>query len=218
MRTKLGAHVLAVLLLGVCTTLRSESNPQVEGAPGSVNLPAGTAFTAKLTTNLDPRQSKPGEAIEAEATQDLKQGHDVLLKKGSRLLGQVQEVQTPSAEKPETTLKIVFDNARLKNGPTQSLHLIIQAMVPEAETPSSSTLSEGRGLPGATTAATVPGHVDAGGTVSPLSTATVGVYGFPGTRLAIQKTSNGQVTLLILSNPSILFKKGTRLVLQVVSQ
>lgn len=213
--------LLALLLAGFAAAQTAASPP----APGTatkpaLNIRADTAFLARLTTNLDLQQCTPGEPVEAQTTQDVKQGKEVVLKKGSSLLGHVTSVELASPAQPDTKIGIIFDGVKAKNGPEQSLRLLISALAPENEGPANSTLSEGRGMPGATTAATVPGSASAGGGVSgQLNTSSVGVSGFPGVRLGTLKASDGQVvTLVAYSKGEVKFKKGTQLVLKVVGQ
>jgi hypothetical protein len=214
----MSASLLLLLTMGA----QVASNPQSSGtAPvGALALPRETAILAKLATNLEPQRCKPGDSVEAQTTEDIKQGKEVLLKKGSVLLGHVSVVEPPSATQLETMVGIIFDGVKTKNGPDQSVHLLIRALAPEAEGPENSTLSEGRGMSGATTAATVPGKVSAAGTAGGRLTAlSIGVSGFPGVRLENRKEANGQVmTIIALSEPGVKFKKGTQLVLKVAGQ
>jgi hypothetical protein len=213
-----GVSLLVSLTLGH-VALSNAQTPAV--APvGALALPRETAILAKLATNLEPQRCKPGDSVEAQTTEDIKQGKEVLLKKESVLLGHVSVVEPPSATQLETMVGIIFDGVKTKKGPGQSVHLLIRALAPEAEGPENSTLSEGRGMPGATTAATVPGKVSAAGTAGGRLTAlSIGVSGFPGVRLENRKEANGQVmTIIAISEPGVKFKKGTQLVLKVAGQ
>jgi len=212
----------ASLLFSLATGAPAASNHQSTGAAAAntLTLPAETAILAKLATNLEPQGCKPGDSVEAQTTEDVREGKVVLLKKGSLLLGHISVVKFSSASQPETMLGIVIDGVKIKNGQDQSINLLIRAMAPEPEGPENSTVSEGRGMQGATTSATVPGKVSAsvanGGRLTPLS---IGVSGFPGVRLENRKEANGQVlTIIALSKPDVKFKKGTQLVLKVAGQ
>lgn len=185
----------------------------------ALNVAPDTAFLAKLSTSLELRNCKPGDPVEAQATQDIKQGHEILLKKGSTLLGRVKAVQMPTADKPETIVGLVFDDGRLKSGQQFSLHLIIQALAPEANITNNDTLSDGRGMDAATNNATVSGHSSTlRGNVNELTPASSGIYDLSGVRLGDQITSTGHVTVLAFSNGSVRLKKGMQLVMKVVAQ
>jgi hypothetical protein len=183
-------------------------------AINALDLPSDAVVFAKLNTNLDLLQAKPGDIVEAQTTEDVKHGKEALLRKGSTLLGHVSLVEaTPS--QPETMIGIVFDRVKTKSGPDESLHLLIHALAPEAGEPSNSTIAEGRGMPGATTAATVPGRVSAETPGSGrLTASSVGVSGFANMRLEIRKDSKGEATsIIVLSKGDVKLKKGAQLLL-----
>ena len=110
---------------------------------------------------------------------------------------------------------IVFDRVKTKGGPDETLRLLIHALAPEAGQPSNSTITEGRGMPGATTAATVPGRVSAEGPGSGrLTASSVGVSGFANMRLEIRKDAKGEATgIIALSKGDVKLKKGAQLLL-----
>ena len=129
--------------------------------------------------------------------------------------GHVSFVEPATPLQPETMIGIVFDGVKTKQGPKQSLHLLLHALAPETALPSNSTISEGRGMPAATTAATVPGRVSA---ESPapgrLTASSVGVSGFANMRLEIRKDAKGQVVSIIaFSKGDVKLKRGTQLLL-----
>jgi hypothetical protein len=226
------ALVFVALALAVSTGVRSasasQSNTTLQGnapeATAAIPLAVSvdTVFLGKLVTILDPRQTKPGDPVEAEAKQDIKQGKQVLLKKGSSLLGHVKTVQMPTAERPEMVLGIVFDGAKMqKTGKQFSLHLIIQALAPEANVETNNSLADatGTGVQSATRHATVSGHASTvSGDVNPLTTESKGIYDLSGLRLGEQITQTGRVTVLAFSHGDIRLKKGTQLVMRVVEQ
>jgi hypothetical protein len=179
-------------------------------------------ISRELVTILDPRQTKPGDPVEAEAKQDIKQGKQVLLKKGYSLLGHVKTVQMPTTEKPEMVVGIVFDGAKMqKTGKQFSLHLVIQALAPEANVETNNSLADatGTGVQSATRHASVSGHASTiSGDVNPLTTESKGIYDLSGLRLGEQITQTGRVTVLAFSHGDIRLKKGTQLVMRVVEQ
>src|SRR5215469_17354917 len=134
------------LPLGSQTTTSGPS--PATAAINALDLPSDAVIFAKLNTNLDLLQSKPGEVVEAQTTEDVKQGKEALLRKGSTLLGHVSLVERAMSSQPETMIGIVFDRVKTKSGPDQSLYLLIHALAPEAGEQSNSTIAEGRGMPG----------------------------------------------------------------------
>ena len=219
---RIATLMMGVLLLALPSGGQSPSSSQTSDAAKlpALNIPGDTTLLAKLNTNLDLEQSKPGEEVQAETTKDVKQGKDVLLKKGSTLIGHISFVEPPSSKQPENTIGIEFDRVRPKSGPEQSLHLIVRALAPQMEAPSNSTIAGGRGMPGATDKAGVSGRdtAETGG-IEPLTTSSVGVSNLPGLELGVRKSTSGQqTTVLAWTKGDVKLKKGAQLVMLVVGQ
>jgi hypothetical protein len=201
--------ILATLLAsaGVRNVLGGQSSVPAAGLT-PLNLPGGTSFLAKLSTDLAARQCKVGDPVETEAKQDVKQGHDVVLKKGSTLLGHVAAVQPASNE---LTVAIEFDSVRTKDGKQFSQPLSIQALAPEADISNNSTLRRGGGL------AIMHNDSTLKGSINQLDTKSTGVYDFPHMNLS-DKNSNGRHYSLITSSAGdFKLKKGTQLVMKAVA-
>ena len=95
----------------------------------SLTLASGTAMQATLVTPLDAKRNKPGDPVVAKTTQDVKQGGQVVLKKGSQLKGHVTQAQARSSQSAQSTLGVVFDSAVPKNGhDPMPVNLSIQAL------------------------------------------------------------------------------------------
>ena len=204
------------------TNTAAQATTATNPAADKLNIPEETVLLAKLTTNLIPSQCRPGDPVQAQITQDVKHGKEVLLKKGSTLLGVVSLVQTATAEKPETLIGIVFDSVKVQKTEHQfPLHLIIQAVAPESDIDTNNSLADGSGtgLTTATRSASVSGHASTiKGSVNALSTESKGVYDFVGVRLGDRVTSTGHATVLAFSNANVLLKKGAQLVMRVVDR
>lgn len=201
---------------------QTQASAPATPAAQELNVPLETAFMAKLSTNLSLSQCQPDDAVEAEAKQDLKRGKEVVLKKGSSLLGHVKAVQMPTAEKPEMVVGIVFDGVKMqKTGQQFSLHLIIQALAPEANVDTNKSLADatGTGMQSATRNASVSGRASTvSGDVNPLTTESKGIYDLSGLKLGEQITKTGHITVLAFSHSDIRLKKGAQLVMRVVEQ
>jgi hypothetical protein len=204
------------------TNASTQATTPATGAADLLKVPEETAFLAKLTSSLISSRSKPDDPVEAQTTQDVKRGKEVLLKKGSSLLGHVKLVEVSQSEKPETLVGIVFDGVKMqKTGQQLTLHLIIQALAPDSDLDSNNSLADatGTGLTSATRAASVSGHSSTTrGSVNGLTKESTGVYEFAGVRLGDRVTTAGHVTILAFSNADALLKKGTQLVMRVVNQ
>lgn len=189
--------------------------------PDSLNVAPDTTFLAKLTTPVAINQTKKDDVVEAQTTQDIKQGHDVLLKKGSILSGHVTSVQPPNADKPECYVVIAFDRVKVKGGDEKQLDLIIQALAPEAGSAVGHDIADSTGtqVQSATRNAGVSGHAASTmGNVSPLDGTSKGVYGMQGLQVGDRITSGKHYTVLAASQKDIQLKKNTQLVMKVVGQ
>jgi hypothetical protein len=143
----------------------------------NAGLASGTAFNAALNSSLDSKKSKPGDAVTAHTTENVKsQDKTILIPKGTKLVGHVARASARAKGDSESELAIVFDRAILKNGEELPLHVAIQAMAaaqtaasaPDADTTGSvagtamdSGMGASRGALGglASTAGSAPGAV-----------------------------------------------------------
>lgn len=198
--------------LAACVALAS----QTPTSQNSITLTTDAVVFAKLTSSLDLTQSKPGDQITAETTSDVKVGTQVVIKKGSTLVGHVATVEPPKGSQTETMIGIVMDSVTSKKSPAVSVALLIRAIAPAPPEDQPNTISEGRGMPGATDNAVVPGRVSAGGTASGrLIASSTGVTGFPNIHLGSSKNTNGTAfTVISLSSGDAKLKKGTQLLLK----
>jgi hypothetical protein len=99
----------------------------------SITVPTGTSVVGRLLTNVDAAQTKVGDSLERQSIDDIKSGHDVLVKKGSTLNGRVTFVQPYSAKDSRCGVGILFDRVALKNGERVALNLVIQALAPQRD-------------------------------------------------------------------------------------
>jgi hypothetical protein len=203
---------------------------QTGEAPKNLNIPNDTAVTARLLTNLDAAQAKVGDAIDAETTENVKQGHDTLLKKGSMLNGHIISVQRFASADAPCTLAILFDRVTLKNGEQFALNVGIQALAPLMDV-KSDTLASGRGMmQSANDAANSPtarGNGQDGrtvrtdatvGSVDGLSNSSKGVYGMPGASLGYETNEARYVSVVKSTSGDLRMKKGMQLVVKVVAE
>ena len=94
----------------------------------SADISGGTKIDATLANSLDAKKNKPGDRVEARTAQDVKQDGKVVLKKGTRLVGHLTEVQARSKEQAQSQLGIVFDHALTNGGQEIPLNASIQAL------------------------------------------------------------------------------------------
>jgi len=206
--------LLVLIVFGLAILAASQTTPNSQPTGPALNVPGDTVVLAKLTTILDLQQCTPGEPVEAQTTHDVKAGKEVLLKKGSTLLGHVTSVELASPKQPDNMVGVIFDGVRSKKGSPQTIHLLIRALAPQSERPENSTVAGGRGIPGEFDHVIASGHDETEhGGIEPLTTSSIGVSGLPGLQLRILKTSGGKrVSILAWSKGEIRLKKETQLV------
>jgi hypothetical protein len=105
------------------STSASAQNGQANGA-----LATGSAFNAALSSPIDSRKCKPGDAVRAHTTEAAKSQGKTVIPKGSKLVGHVTQASARAKGESESSLGIVFDKAILKNGQEIPLNVAIQAL------------------------------------------------------------------------------------------
>ncbi len=121
----------------------SASTNSVASALGS-----GTNIQAELTKSLDAKKAKAGDEVTAKVTQDVRSNGQVVIHKGSRLIGHVTEAKARSKEDSESRLGLAFDRAVLKNGEQVALGAAVQALAPPASAAASAVNSDSLGVGG----------------------------------------------------------------------
>jgi hypothetical protein len=101
----------------------SAQNGQANGS-----LASGTAFNAALSSPIDSKKCKPGDAVTAHNTEPVKSDGKTVVPKGSKLVGHVTQASARAKGESESSLGILFDKAILKNGREIPLNAGIQAI------------------------------------------------------------------------------------------
>jgi hypothetical protein len=104
------------------STSASAQNGQANG------LAAGSAFNAALSSPIDSKKCKPGDAVAAHTTEPARAEGKTVIPKGSKLVGHVTQASARAKGESESALGIVFDKAILKNGQEIPLNVAIQAI------------------------------------------------------------------------------------------
>jgi len=105
----------------------SGKNRQVQAA-NSGQLTSGSTFQAELVKPIDARKSKPGDEVVAKTTQDVKSDGQVVIPKGSKLIGKVTEAKAAGNGQSDSQVGIAFDHALLKDGRQVPMAVGIQAI------------------------------------------------------------------------------------------
>ena len=94
-------------------------------------LPVGSTIPVTLEKGVDAHKNKAGDKVIARTTENVKSEGNVVIPRGSRIVGRVSEAKARSTEEPQSVLGIIFDQAVLKGGREIPLALTIQAIAPE---------------------------------------------------------------------------------------
>jgi hypothetical protein len=105
-------------------------------------------MNAALSRPVDAKKNKPGDPVMARTTQATQSDGQVVIPKGTQLVGHVSQAQARSKSQSESALGIVFDKAILKNGQQVPLNVTIQALATASTMASSSAGADDLGLSG----------------------------------------------------------------------
>src|SRR5712691_847377 len=112
------ASVVTGVALAQTTETRgrtSASNTTSASKQGQqLNLQSGIQLAAQLENTLDARHAKVGDRVVLKTTQAIKQNGEVIVPKGSRLIGHVTDVQQRTKDDNQSVIGIAFD--RLQKG------------------------------------------------------------------------------------------------------
>jgi hypothetical protein len=122
----------------------SNSAAGVNGASGA--LSSGTTLQAELTKSIDAKKAKQGDEVTAKLTQDVKGSGQVVLHKGTKLVGHVTEAQAKTKDNSESKLGIAFDKAVLKGGQEMAFNGVIQALAAPVQGSLSAAADDGGSL------------------------------------------------------------------------
>lgn len=227
-------------------TQAGTAGPAVEARGNGTTLPGGAAIVAELTKSLDAKKAKAGDPVAAKTTQDLLSNGQVVIRRGSKLLGHVTEAQARTKENPESRLGIIFDRVTLKDGSEVALNADIQALAPPLIMPMSggdmpggaptmprqSPMGGGMMGPGATPQSNPtmgstppqPTSPNAGATegnqgasAGTLGSGSHGVIGMKGLTLTSPASGSGQGSVISSDKENVKLDSGTQIVLRTAS-
>ena len=95
------------------TSSRSKKDNN-SGSSESV-LQAGTSLEAQLQSMLDVKKSKVGDEVILKTTKSIKQNGEVIVPKGSQLVGRITEVKQKTKDNATSKIGMVFDRIHGKN-------------------------------------------------------------------------------------------------------
>jgi hypothetical protein len=120
----------------------SSGSSSAQAGQNSAQVANGTAMQAVLSQPVDAKKNKPGDTVTAKNTQAVKSDDgQVIVPKGSKLVGHVTEAKARGKGESESALGIAFDKAILRNGQEVPMNATIQALA-AGQTAASSSFDE----------------------------------------------------------------------------
>ena len=119
----------------------AQSNTPAATSTQSVRLAEGAMFRTLLSKSVDAKKNKPGDEITAKTADDIKFDGQVVIPKGSRVIGHVTEAQARSKGHEASSLGIAFDRIVMKDGSEVPLSASIQAIA-QSETAAQSSVED----------------------------------------------------------------------------
>ena len=133
---------------GAQATSSTATSASAQAGQNSANVASGTTMNAQLTRPVDAKKNRPGDSVTAKTTENVKSDGQVVIPKGSRLVGHVTQAKARAKGESESALGIVFDKAILKNGQEVPLNAGIQALAASASAAAASVGGDDLSLAG----------------------------------------------------------------------
>jgi hypothetical protein len=193
-------------LLPLCAAAQENAAPKT--AQNTINLAPDTTVITRLTAKFDSTRLEQGERVEARISHDVKDGHQVIIPKGSLVVGQVAHFVAPP---PGTLYGVVinFDTVQLKNGTTALLHLELQAIAPPPVVAVNAITDQPYN--GANRV-----RADEHG-VEVLTATSKGVFNLPDVILGMEVTSKGTTPIITSPSKNIRLDKDSQIVFRVAN-
>lgn len=243
-----GLAVFAGAIMAACALAQSQTNPQTppnaagQTATNTPPIPNGPSVTAELNGSVDSKKAKVGDKVEARTTEALKNGNDVMLPKGTKLIGHVTQATARAKGDSDSSLAIQFDKAEPKKEAEILLSVMILAVAPAApntypggspspgtaDNPLAGTNAGNQTSPMAgsrqpnpnagnyptTSESSAPDSSTGPGVAGNLPPNSRGVYGLKDLKLMMNKPENGPATTVLTSaGKDVHLDSGTRLLL-----
>lgn len=235
--------IVAAATLGLmlpCLGFAQDDN----AANQDVRFEFGTTLNAVLSDTVDARKSKPGDPVKAKTSEDLKASGNVVIPRGTRLVGHVTEARAAGKSDAQARLGFVFDRAELEGGRQIPLHTAFYALAaPEgawadrgpasgfgggiggssagvgdlAHAAADDTSALGSGGAKHTDLTPSPGAIGGLGAGGTLYASSRGVFGLADISLEPDSVPSNGSAVILASARSVRLSSGTRLLLAVRS-
>jgi hypothetical protein len=116
--------VASVIILSVVGAAQTASTSNTASAANStsvdkagkvLNIESGTQITGQLQSSINADKAKVGDQVVLKTTKAVKQNGQVVIEKGSKLIGKVTEVRKKTSDTAGSSIGIVFDTLQQKD-------------------------------------------------------------------------------------------------------
>jgi hypothetical protein len=126
------------------TQISSTQTPSVKTS--SAQTSDSEAIVVELAKSINARKAKVDDQLEAKLTMDLLSRGQIVIPRGTRIVGHLSHVKARSKTAPESAVEIAFERVVLKNGREIPLRVTLQALAApmQASSPDVSDMDFGR--------------------------------------------------------------------------
>jgi len=118
---------------------KTRANSQASATAGKgLDIQSGTQMAADLQSTLDVKSAKVGDQVVLRTTRAIKQNGQVVVEKGSKLIGRVTEVQQKAKGNADSRIGVFFDHLQNSSGSLMPITATIMSI-----TQARSTMSVG---------------------------------------------------------------------------
>jgi len=143
-------------------------------ATAANQMAAGSTIQATLAKPVDARKNKAGDEVVAKTTEDVKSNGQVVVPKGSKIIGHVTEVKARGKGESDSAVGIAFDRATLKDGREMPLSASIQAIARSEQNASAAMMGDEGAMAGGSAGGMSSGRTGASGGMIGGATRTAG--------------------------------------------
>lgn len=113
------------------TSASAASKASASTKNGSATLASGTQIAGQLQGTLDAKNARVGDQVVLKTTQAVKQNGQVVVQKGSKLIGHVTEVQQKAKDNATSKIGVVFDTLQ-QGGSRLPINAVITSVMQAA--------------------------------------------------------------------------------------
>jgi len=104
--------ILACAVVTIGQTDKNTKTPPLADSGRRVVLMSGTSIDAQLQNTVDINNARVGDQVVLKTTKSIKQNGDVLIPKGTTLIGRITEVQRRTKDNSQSRLGMIVDRVQ----------------------------------------------------------------------------------------------------------